>query len=467
MTVPSGVQEDEPIHRPAVPMDRPPFELRILGPTELVGPAPGVGEAIVRQPKRLALLSHLALTTAEGFRRRDQVIAMFWPELDQPQARTYLRKALYGINEALGADVFVTRGEDEVRLDAGHLWCDAVALSERVRAGQWTEALSLHRGDLLEGLFPEGVAPEFQEWLDDQRRSLRQQAATAAWECSRREDDSGDRKAAAVMARRALELTPDDEDGVRRLMSLLDRGGDRAGALRVYGDWQARLQKEYGVEPAPETRKLARRVQAARKGESHETPPTSTPISPSVEPPAYPIDQEPGPDVSMAARLRSWRFLALAAGAIAIAATVLAVVVARDRGGAVSAGPSSVAVVPLRSIGGLGAQGEADRVTEELTTGLTRIQGLVLRSMPSLGEMEGRERDAELLGRRLGVAYVVVGAVQRGPDRLRVTLRLVRTADGISIWAGNFDANSADPIARALQIAGEASAQIGDRVAHR
>lgn len=169
-------------------MDKPSFELRILGPTELIGPAPGAGEAIVRQPKRLALLSYLALTTAEGFRRRDQVIAMFWPELDQPQARTYLRKSLYGINEALGVDVFVTRGEDEVRLDSAHLWCDAVALSEQVRAGQWTEALSLHRGDLLEGLFPEGVAPEFQEWLDDQRRSLRQQAATAAWECSRLED---------------------------------------------------------------------------------------------------------------------------------------------------------------------------------------------------------------------------------------------------------------------------------------
>jgi len=372
-----------------------------------------------------------------------------------------------GINDALGVDVFVTRGEDEVRLDSAHLWCDAVALSEHARAGQWTEALSLHRGDLLEGLFPEGVAPEYQEWLDDQRRSLRQQAATAAWECSRREDETGDRKAAAVMARRALELTPDDEDGVRRLISLLDRGGDRAGALRVYSDWQARLQKEYGVEPAPETRKLARRVQAARKGESHETPPTSTPISPSVEPLAYPIDQAPGSDVSMAARLRSWRFLALAAGAIAIAAAVLAVVVARDRGGAASAGPWSVAVVPLRSIGGLGAQGDADRVTEELTTGLAQVQGLVLRSVPPVEEIGGRERDVELLGRRLAVAYVVDGAVQRGPERLRVTLRLVQTSDGISIWAGTFDSNSADPITRASQVVREAVAQIRDRVTHR
>lgn len=109
-------------------MDKPRFELRILGPTELAGPVPDAGDSVVRQPKRLALLAHLALTTADGFRRRDKVIALFWPELDQSQARTYLRKALYGINEALGAEIFATRGEDEIRLDPAQCWCDAVAL---------------------------------------------------------------------------------------------------------------------------------------------------------------------------------------------------------------------------------------------------------------------------------------------------------------------------------------------------
>ncbi len=448
-------------------MDKPSFELRILGPTELIGPAPGAGELIVRQPKRLALLSYLALTTAEGFRRRDQVIAMFWPDLDQSQARTYLRKALYGINEALGMDVFVTRGEDEVRLDAACVWCDAVALTEHVRAVQWAEALGLHRGDLLEGLFPEGVAPEFQEWLDDQRRGLRGQAATAAWECSRIEDERGDRKAAAVMARRALELTPDDEEGVRRLISLLDRQGDRAGALRVYSDWQSRLQKEYGVEPAPETRKLARKVQAARKGDSHETPPTTAPISKSSPASDSSSMQTAVLAPSGQATLNWWRFLAIGAGILALVGTVVAVVLARDHGATISAGPSSIAVIPLRAIGGLGTQGEADRVTEELSTALIQARGVVFRSVPAVGENERREGDLERLGRRLGVAYVVDGAVQRGTERLRVTLRLVRTADGISIWAGTFDSSMADPISRALQVVGEATAEIRDRVAQR
>lgn len=447
-------------------MEKPPFELRILGPTELVGPAPAAGEAVVRQPKRLALLSYLALATAEGFRRPDQIIAMFWPDADQPQARTYLRKALYGINEAFGADLFVTRGEDEVRLDTAHLWCDAVALPLLVRDGRWSEALALHRGDLLVGLFPEGVAPEFQEWLDDQRRSLRGQAATAAWEMSRLEDERDDRKAAAVMARRALELTPDDEVGVRRLISLLDRQGDRGDALRVYGDWQARLLKEYGVEPAPETRKLARRVQAARKGESHETPPTSPAIQQTLATPASPLSVMSGPDAPMAARLRFWRFLTLITTLLAITATVLVVVIVQNGRAASSAGPSSVAVIPLHSIGRLGAPGEADRITEELTTALIQSKGLVLRFLPPALVTLGHQGDVQRLGKQLGVAYVVYGALQRTPERLRVTLRLVRTGDGISIWAGTFDSRLADPVARAVQVAGEASAQITKQVIH-
>lgn len=440
-------------------MDRAPFELRILGPTELTGPAPEAGEAVVRQPKRLALLAYLALTTADGFRRRDKVIALFWPELDQPQARTYLRKALYGITEALGAEVFATRGEDEIRIDGTVLRCDAVALPRLTAEGRCHDALALYRGDLLEGLFPEGVALEFHEWLDGQRRLLREQAAAAAWECSRVEEERGDRKAAAVMARRALELTPDDEVGVRRLMALLDQHGDRAGALRVYGKWQTHLQAEYGVEPAPETRKLARKVQAARKGESHETPPTMASVA--AVPAGGTIE---GPLHRGTGGRRRWigpAALVLVAG--------LAGAVALSRNGAVGRppDPSSVAVLPLREIGGSGQSGEAERVTEELTTALAQLQGLTVRSASRARDAVERGGDVDRIGRRLGVAYIVDGGVQRGASRLRVTLRLVRAADGVSVWAGTYDAEVADPMAAAQQVASEASGQIGERLTRR
>jgi TolB-like protein len=131
------------------------------------------------------------------------------------------------------------------------------------------------------------------------------------------------------------------------------------------------------------------------------------------------------------------------------------------------AGPASVAVLPLRAIGGAGAAGEAVRVAEELTAALIVVPGLVVRSARRADEAVGQGGDADRIGRRLGVSYVVDGSVQRGPARLRVTLRLVRAADAVSVWAGTFDAAEADPIAAAQAVAAEAGGQIGRRVAER
>lgn len=417
---------------------KPPFELRILGPTELHGPQFEGTDTLLRQSKRLALLAYLTVSTAEGFRRRDQVIAYFWPDLDQAQSRTYLRKALYGIREALGQDVFLLRGEDEVRVDPAMVWCDAVTLGQQVREGRWSEALTLYRGELLEGLFPEGVAQEFQDWLSTQRKQLRELAAQAAWECSRLEEDRGDRTAAAVMARRARELDPDNEEGVRRLMGLLDRRGDRGRALRVYSEWQERLLEEFGVEPAPETRKLARQVQAARKGESHETPP----VAPPVAGPAPDRDVEllsssperPSKNPSHVGAGRRWLLL----GVLAVAASTLLVTIALRPTSRAGFGQGSVAVLPLRAIGELELQDVGALIGEEITTRLALDTALVVRIAPPIDE-GGYPLDLSALGRQMGVEYIVDGGIRDGSGKVRITIRLVRSIDAVVVWVGQSD----------------------------
>jgi TolB-like protein len=354
-----------------------------------------------------------------------------------------------------------------VRLDGQQVWCDAVALLQHVNEGRWAEALALHRGELLEGLFPEGVAPEYQEWLDRQRRILRERAASAAWECSRIEEERGDLKAAAVLGRRAIDLMPDDENGVRQLMSLLDRQGDRGGALRVYSEWQARLQREYGVEPAPETRRLARRIQAARKGESHETAPTqaSLPMQDATnETGAVSAGSSEPPGTAGYGRNRIWRYRMPAASVVVLAIVVGAVVMARSNGLSGGLGPASVAVLPLRQIGESEAAGETERVAEELTTALARLPNVTVRSVTLTDDPPPRSGEIDRIGRRLGVAFVVDGAVQRGLARLRVTLRLVRTSDGVSVWAGSYDETITDPMTSAQRVADDASRQIHRRL---
>src|SRR3954469_18781364 len=93
------------------------------------------------QPKRLALLAYLAVAPTPAFQRRDTLLALFWPELTEDRARSALRKALHYIRAALGPDVVITRGDEEVRLDA-KLWCDARELVILTSQHKHEEALA-------------------------------------------------------------------------------------------------------------------------------------------------------------------------------------------------------------------------------------------------------------------------------------------------------------------------------------
>src|SRR5438477_582009 len=67
---------------------------------------------------------------------------------------------------------------------------------------------------------------------------------------------AGDDAAAAQWARRTTRLAPHDEDVVRRFIALLDRLGDRAGAVAAYDDFAECLRVDLETEPAAETKAL-------------------------------------------------------------------------------------------------------------------------------------------------------------------------------------------------------------------
>ena len=138
------------------------------------------------------------------------------------------------------------------------LWCDATALEQALAAGDAAGALALYRGPLLDGLYVAGAAPELQDWLDRERLRLRERAAAAARTLAADAERSGRWADAADLARRALELAPDDEAALRRYLALLDRTGDRSAALRAYDEFARRLAQDLELEPSAETRGAGR-----------------------------------------------------------------------------------------------------------------------------------------------------------------------------------------------------------------
>lgn len=237
-------------------------ELRILGGTDLRGPD---GDArlreIVRQPKRLALLVYLAVSTPPGRHRRDHLVGLLWSRMEPERARAALRRALYFLRQRLGNGVLVGKGADRVGTDRSRLWCDATALERRVAAGRLADALELYRGKLLPGLRVE-EAHGFERWLDRRRRELREAASGAAVSLAARARNSADPAEEATLLGRAVDIWPEREPVLRDLLRALVRSGEPGRALETYRYWQRRRKLEHGLPPSSETRELMDRIRS-------------------------------------------------------------------------------------------------------------------------------------------------------------------------------------------------------------
>src|SRR6266576_5836504 len=110
------------------------LKLQLLGSLDLLDVGRDVAP-VLRRPKSVALLTYLATARPRGFHRRDTILPLFWPDLDQPHARNSLRQAIHSLRRVLGAGVVVGRGEEELGVDRSRLWCDVAQFEEHLDAG--------------------------------------------------------------------------------------------------------------------------------------------------------------------------------------------------------------------------------------------------------------------------------------------------------------------------------------------
>jgi TolB-like protein len=103
----------------------------------------------------------------------------------------------------------------------------------------------------------------------------------------------------------------------------------------------------------------------------------------------------------------------------------------------------SLAVLPLKSLDagenylGLGI---ADAVIRRIN----QTGKLIVRPTSAVRRYLNEDTDALTAARQLSADAVLEGSVQRADDRLRVSVNLLRTGDGASLWADNFDMRMTD-----------------------
>ena len=123
----------------------------------------------------------------------------------------------------------------------------------------------------------------------------------------------------------------------------------------------------------------------------------------------------------------------------------------------------SIVVLPFANLSGDPAQDYlADVITEELTTGLSRISGTFVIARSTAFTYKGKPLDVKQIGRDLNVRYVLEGSEQHSGNQVRVNAQLIDVETGAHLWADQFDADRGDllkmqdeivtRLARAMQI---------------
>ena len=414
------------------------IELRTLGGVDLRSAADDITLPLTAQPKRLALLVFLSLEELSGYRRRDQVVGLFWPELDTVHARGALRQALHALRRAMGEGAILTRGEQEIGVNREALWCDAEAFRQHADAGRHAEALQLYRGDFLEGFYASDVAPEFDQWMAETRAGLRGRAAASAWALATVHRERGDLASAAALARRASVLALEDENAVARLISFLDEIGDRGGALEVYNELVVRLRVEYEAEPSPETRALIDRVRkrtvATARG--------AVADAPRADPGAVPDSSRLEPFRNAPRAGEKHRRLRRIATVLGVGAVALALA---DRGAVFRTRPYAVAVVPLQDLSGDTSRAYvADGVTDQLITDLAQLGTLEVINRRTMMSYRGSQKTTRQIAEDLHADAVLSGTIQSFGDTVRMTAQVVLARGDRAIWAQTFEGSRGD-----------------------
>jgi serine/threonine protein kinase/Flp pilus assembly protein TadD len=81
----------------------------------------------------------------------------------------------------------------------------------------------------------------------------------------------------------------------------------------------------------------------------------------------------------------------------------------------------------------------SDGLAEELLNVLTKIRGLRVAARSSAFAFKGRNAPVAEIGQALGVATVLEGSVRKAGDRLRISVQLIKVADGFHLWSERYD----------------------------
>ncbi len=407
--------------------------------------------------KTRALFAILALSAPRPV-LRGRLAELLWSRRPDEQARASLRQEIHRLLEALdpvGSQVLAI-SRDHLAVRPGAVWVDVDEVL-RTSVAQ-PAALGLLDGVLLEDL--DGVDPAFDVWLAGERERLSDGARQLAETLLR---DHSEADAIIPAAQQLLSIDRTHEGAWRALMRAFASRGERGLAIQAFERCRAVLADQLSAQPSVETQRLAAEIRAVPPQRA-EAPAVSEGmiIATSV------VDRRsaPRPPARQPAGRAADEDDHATVGSPRIDPRNEAQTESTDASRPPVRGGARVGVLPLQMSGTTDAEAHLSTgLADEITTALARFRWMFLVSSSSLAQFAVKSRDETAIRSAFGLDFLLDGSVQRGGERLRVSLRLLDLRAGNRVvWSRRFDRDAHDLLTLQDEVAAEVVAQIDPEI---
>jgi len=337
--------------------------------------------AIHKGPKRMLLLVYLTLNSNKLL-RRDKLIAVFWPEKSQKNARNALSNLLYHIRTNTDSEIFITRGTEELKVNHEIILCDALQFMKEYKNKEWTKVENLYTGPFLDGVYISNAPSELEDWISDQREYFKKLYLKVLDHLARQAGKSGKDGEALAWLEKFTEIEPFDTSAVENYIRLLVLNGKKSKAIKAADNHARLLQEEFGENENQIYKRLINAINSI----------------------------EPKTDTN------------------------------KQQGSGWDPFVQSVAVLPFEIIGTNPLVSDfAEGLHHDVLTRLAGINGLKVISKTSVLKYRDSLRTIREIADELQVKYIVEGALQESGGKMRLHVQLINTRSDFHQAAETFD----------------------------
>ncbi len=172
-------------------------------------------------------------------------------------------------------------------------------------------------------------------------------------------------------------------------------------------------------------------------------------------------DTESGKTAPGSSAMHHWSRRKMVISAVVFAFVVALITVGEFYFGNTRGRINSVAVLPfVNSSGDPNTEYLSDGITESLINSLSQLPNLKIKSWDSVFRYKGRETDAKLIGRQLGVRAIFKARLTQRGDTLAISAELIDVQNDTHIWGQQYNRKLTDILALQDEIVKEITATL-------